>query len=67
MNEKLLKANGKIVRHEGISYRVIAQTLGPWVLAQAEQIGTNNRLNLVKGRSALVRELRDSIEKGLVS
>lgn len=67
MNEKLLKSNGRRVLCNGKFFRIIAHQLGKWVLAQAEEIGTENRVNLVTGRSLLVKSLRESIKMGLVS
>ena len=67
MNEKLLKAHGRCVRSHGKFFRIIAHRLGNCVLAQEEEVGTNALVDLVKGRSALVRDLRDSINRGLVS
>jgi hypothetical protein len=67
MNEKLLKANSRVVRHSGKIFRIIAHRLGEMVLAQAEEVGTDNRVNLITGRSQLVMALRNSIKLGLVS
>jgi hypothetical protein len=67
MNEKLIKANGRTVRHNGSFFRIIAHRLGKMVLVQAEEVGTENRVNLVSGRSQLVLALRNSIRLGLVS
>lgn len=67
MNEKLLNANGRSVRYSGKFYRIIAHRLGKTVLAQAEEVGSDNRVNLVTGRSPLVLAMRNSIGLGLVS
>ena len=71
--QKMLAAHGKIVRHDGKTYRIIANTAGPLVLASADQIFPNVRpenmvlVDLINSRSNLARTLGDLIEKGLVS
>jgi hypothetical protein len=68
MNEKLLAANGKIVRHNGVAFRVISCRLGSRVLADADPItGQGNRINLVSTRSTLGMALRKAVELNLVS
>jgi hypothetical protein len=64
MNEKLLAANGRHVRLNGISYRIISCKLGSRVLCDAEPI-QGDRINLVKSRSPLAKDLRNLIDLNL--
>ena len=65
MNEKLLKANGKLIRYHSTVYRVLAFKLGNRVLADADPINTGERINLVKTRSELGKALRNLVDLGL--
>lgn len=67
MNEKLLKAHNKMVRFGGQVYRIIACQLGGRVLADAEPTTGGERINLVKTRSTLGKQLRSLVDLGLVS
>lgn len=76
MNEKLLAAHNKIVRHAGTAYRIIACKLGGKVLADAEPIKGGERISLVqpkfktKGHATRVSlgvEILNAINLGLVS
>jgi hypothetical protein len=69
--ETFLKANGKIVRNDGKTYKVIANTAGPLILASAEQIfptpSSLTLIDLIGSRSKLSQTLTGLIQKGLVS
>lgn len=66
MNDKLIKANGKHIRRNGIVYRIISMRLGSLTLADAEPLtGKADRINLVRTRSTLGMELRNLVELGL--
>ena len=76
MNELLLAAHNKIVRHNGIAYRILAFKLGGKVLADADPIKGGERITLVqprlktKGHATRVTagaEILTSITLGLVS
>lgn len=67
MNEKLLKAHNKLVRFGGQMYRIIACQLGGRILADAEPVAGGDRINLVKTRSTLGKNLRNLVDMGLVS
>ena len=65
MNKKLLAAHNKYIRLHGITYRIIAFKLGNVVLADADPIKGGDRINLVKTRSNLGKELRNLVDLGL--
>jgi hypothetical protein len=65
MNEKLIKANGKLIRYHGVVYRVLAFKLGNRVLADADPINSSDRINLVKTRSETGKALRNLVDLGL--
>ena len=68
LNEKLLKANGRLIRLRGIVYHVIACKLGDKILADAVPIRATNgidRLNLVTTRSELGMGLRNLVNLDL--
>jgi hypothetical protein len=65
MNNKLIAANGKLIRYNGVVYRIIALRLGSIVLADADPINKGARINLVKTRSNLGFELRNLVDLGL--
>ena len=65
MNETLHKANGKLVRVNGRMFKIIAHKWAGRVLAQAESFVGNERVDLVHGRSPLVRAIRQQIGCGL--
>ena len=67
MNDKLLRANGKVVRHDGSVYRIISLKLGSRVLVDAENVKSGERLNLMRSRSDLCKSIRNSVELNLVS
>ena len=68
--QKLLASNGKIIRHQGTIYRIIAQTAGPLVLVDAEQIFPKpakiTTINLL-GKNKLNMDLWNLVSQGLVS
>jgi len=66
MNEKLLAANGRLIRIQGIVYRIISVKLGSRILSDAEPLnGSGVRINLIKTRSDLGRALRNLVDLGL--
>lgn len=65
MNDKLIAANGKHIRLNGVVYRIISMKLGSRVLADADPINKGERINLVKTRSSLGMELRNLVDLGL--
>lgn len=66
LNEKLLKANGKVIRHNGMFYRIYSCRLGSRVLADAEPM-LGDRINLITTRSKVGMELRRLVDMNLVS
>jgi hemin uptake protein HemP len=56
---RMLGAHGHTVSHGGTSYRMIVQTVGPLLLADAEPLtGRGGRIN-VMGQTATARAIRD--------
>ncbi len=67
MNENIINANGKFVRHNGKTFRVLSCRLGSKVLADAENVQSGERINLMKSRSADCLAVRHAIDQGLLS
>lgn len=65
METKILNANGRNIRISGVIYRIISLRLGSRVLADAENIKTGERVNLMKSRSPLCMNIRKLIGLGL--
>ena len=65
MENKILKANGRNVRLQGNIYRIISMRLGTRVLADAENIRTGERINLMKSRSPLCMSIRNLVNLNL--
>jgi hypothetical protein len=63
MNKKLLAAHNKIVRLNGIVYRIVTSTLGRHVLADAWPHNGEARINLVTSRSPVCMAIRNAIDK----
>lgn len=66
-NSKLLAANNRVVRHEGKSWLVRVQQLGPLILADAEPLPKGGELVNVFGKGSEARTLRKLIEDGCFS
>ena len=67
--QTLLGSNGKIIRHDGKTYRIIAQKVGQMVLVDAEQIAPRpSQLTLVNllGKNKLNQTLWNLVEQGLI-
>lgn len=64
MNEQLLNSNQKQVRVNHTVYTIISHKLGKRVLAQAEPI-KGEIINLITGRSPLVKAIRTCIKHNL--
>jgi len=66
-NAKIFAANGKTLRHDGMTFLVRAQKLGPVILADAECFHPKMPLINLFGKDKLARELRKIVEVGAVS
>jgi hypothetical protein len=64
---QLLNSHNKLTRCNGSLFRIIVHKLGSLVLADAENVKTGERINLMSSRSGLCKSLRFNIERGLVS
>lgn len=76
MNEKILAAHNKIVRHAGNAYRIISMKLGGKVLADAQNVKSGDVIPLVNPkfktkahatRVNLGAEILNAVNLGLVS
>jgi hypothetical protein len=68
MNEKLANANGKHVRLQGNVYRIISRRLGKTVLAEAENVRTGERTNIMRSgvcASPFVKDVRNMVKLNL--
>jgi hypothetical protein len=64
---KIVAAHNKIVRHEGQSYLIRSQKLGPIILADAEPMPQGGQPIDLFGRKKLAVELRGLVEAGCFS
>lgn len=67
---KTLRSNGKIARVNGNTWRITSVSLIGRILADVECVAgfhKGERLNLVRGRCATVKAIRNLIELGLLS
>lgn len=68
--QALISANGKVVRHEGKTYRIIANKTAGLILASAEQVFPSAKSPVLidlLGRTKIADALNDSIAHGLIS
>jgi hypothetical protein len=68
MNDKLVNANGKHVRLQGNVYRIISCRLGKTVLAEAENVKTGDRTNIMRSgvvASPFVKSIREMVKLNL--
>lgn len=73
-NARILAANGKVVRHEHITYKIRAHKVGPILLADVEPVvGADGKavkeaqpINLF-GQTKLTKAIRNLVETGIVS
>lgn len=64
--ERFLGANGHVAHVDGVSYRIIVQTLGPTILASAEALnGPKALVNIMDRKNKLSGALRQQIEDKL--
>lgn len=68
---KFLSAHNKVVRRNGNVWKIISLMIGKFLLVSAEVVVGPDKgtmiPNLQKSRSAIAKELKASIELGLVS
>jgi len=66
LNPRILASNNKTVRHEGQVYRIVSNTLGETILAEAHPFTKGEPVNLFAGNKK-AKAIRKLVEMGLVS